>query len=255
MTLVLPETLASMSREQVTELACRAHLGVWTEHKRRLPMTPLHWEWTELLMRERRLCVIAPREHGKTATFTVHHLAWRSMYTPGLWSMVFSQTVEQSKNLLRKIVETVDQTAPWMLRRVRQKSALKVQFANGAWIVGAGAGTSVRGPHPDIIVGDDVLDEKLCLTELQRKRTERWWLGTVGGMGHGGDQRWVQRFPGSPWQQVKIPPTRMYLVGTPFHEQDLLNSMATNPMYKFYRYAAEYRPIDLVPGTLAVAAS
>lgn len=255
MTLVLPETLASMSREQVTELACRAHLGVWTEQKRRLSMTPLHWEWTELVLRERRLCVIAPREHGKTVTFTVHHLAWRSMYTPGLWSYVFSQTDDQSKEIVQKIVDTVEQTAPWMLRRVQQKNALKVQFANGARVVGAGAGKSVRGPHPDIIVGDDVLEEKLCLTELQRKRTERWWKGTVGGMAHAGTVRWVRPFPGAPWRQVTIPATKIFLVGTPFHEQDLLNGMAGNSMYKFYRYAAEYRPIDLVPGTLAVAAS
>lgn len=255
MTLVVPDALANMSRSQVRELACRAHLGVWTEQKRRLKMTPLHWEWTELAMTERRMCVIAPREHGKTETFTVNHLAWRCTYSPGLWCYVFSQTDDQSKELLKKIIDTVDQTAPWMMKRVRQKNALKVQFANGARIVAAGAGKAIRGPHPDIIVGDDVLEEKLCLTELMRKRTERWWKGSVGGMAHAWTDRWVRRFPGSPWEQVRIPPTKIFLVGTPFHEQDLLNSMFTNPMYRVRRYAAEYRPIDLVAGTLAVQAA
>lgn len=252
MSLVLPDALAGLTVAQARELSCRAHLGVWTEQKRRLKMTPLHWEWTDLVMAQRRMCVIAPREHGKTETFTVNHLAWRSTYTPGLWSYVFSQTDDQSKELIQKIVDTVEQTAPWMMKRVRQKSALKVQFTNGARIVGAGAGKAVRGPHPDIIVGDDVLEEKLCLTELMRNRTERWWKGTVGGMAHAGTKRWVRKFPGSPWEQVLIPPTRIFLVGTPFHEQDLLNGMFTNPMYKTRRYAAEYRTVDLKPGTLAV---
>jgi hypothetical protein len=253
--LVLPDALASLPREQVTELACRAHLGVWTEVKRKLRMTPLHWEWTELAMRERRLCVIAPREHGKTETFTVNHLTWRVTYTPGIWCYVFSQTDEQSKELLQKIVDTVEQTAPWLLHRVRQKNALRVRFANGARINAAGAGKAIRGPHPDLIVGDDVLEEKYCLTELMRKRTERWWKGSVGGMAHAGTTRWVRRFPGAPFEPVEIPPTRIMLVGTPFHEQDLLNGMKGNSMYRFRRYAAEYRPIDLVPGSLAVEAS
>lgn len=255
MSLVLPDALASLSREQVTEMACRAHLGVWTEQKRKLRMSPLHWEWTELAMTQRRLCVIAPREHAKTETFTVNATAWRSIYTPGLWTYVFSQTDDQSKELIQKIIDAVEQVAPWMLHRVRQRSALRVRFANGARVDGAGAGKAVRGKHPDIVIGDDVLEEKYCLTELMRKRTERWWKGTVGGMAHPGALRWVRKFPGAPWEQVKIPPTRIFLVGTPFHEQDLLNGMKHNAMYRFRRYMAEYRPIDLVPGSLAVEAA
>lgn len=255
MTLVLPGELADLSQDELREMACRAHLGVWTEQRRQLTMSPLHWEWTELAMRERRLCVIAPREHGKSETFTVNHLAWRSIYTPGLWSYVFSQTDDQSKELIQKIIEAVEQVAPWMLHRVRQRSALRVRFANGARVDGAGAGKAVRGKHPDIVVGDDVLEEKYCLTELMRKRTERWWKGTVGGMAHPGVDRWVRQFPGAPWEQVRIPPTRIFLVGTPFHEQDLLNGMKANSMYRFRRYMAEYRPIDLVPGSLAVEAA
>lgn len=255
MSLVMPDELAGLSTDQVREMACRAHLGVWTEQKRRLKMTPLHWEWTELAMRERRMCVIAPREHAKTETFTVNATAWRSTYTPGLWTYVFSQTDDQSKELIEKIVNAVEQTAPWMLHRVRQKSALRVRFANGSRVDGAGAGKAVRGKHPDIVIGDDVLEEKLCLTELMRKRTERWWKGTVGGMAHPGAKRWVRPFPGAPWTEVRLPPTRIFLVGTPFHEQDLLNGMFSNPMYKARRYSAEYQPINLVRGTLAVAAT
>jgi hypothetical protein len=254
-TAVLPGTLATLTREQATEMACRAHLGVWTEQKRGLAMTPLHWEWTELAMTQRRCCVIAPREHAKTETFTVNATAWRSIYTPGLWSYIFSQTDEQSKDLIEKIVDAVEQTAPWMLHRVRRRSALRVTFANGARVSGAGAGKSVRGGHPDIIVGDDVLEEKLCLTELMRKRTSRWWLGTIGGMAHPPTDRWVRPFPGEPWRKVIIPATRIFLVGTPFHEQDLLNAMFSNTMYTTRRYSAEFRRQDLIPGSLAVQAS
>jgi hypothetical protein len=51
---------------------------------------------------------------------------------------------------------------------------------------------------------------------------------------------------------VVMPATKVHLVGTPFHQQDLLMSMRSNPVYEFRRYAAEFDPADLVPGTTAV---
>lgn len=45
-----------------------------------------------------------------------------------------------------------------------------------------------------------------------------------------------------------MPPTRVHLVGTPFHQQDLLMNMAENPLYTFRRYAAEYEPDMLLEG-------
>lgn len=254
MTLVLPDALADLSPDEAEELACRAHLGVWTERRRGLPMAGLHWEWTELAMTVKRLCVMAPREHSKTETFTVNATSWRTIYTPGLWTYVFSATDDQAKEQLEKIWQAVDQIAPWLTHR-RRPSALKLRFNNGARVDGAGAGKAVRGKHPDIVVGDDVLEEKSCLTELMRKRTERWWKGTVGGMAHSGVSRDVRPFPGAPWEKVHLPPTRFYLVGTPFHEQDLLNVMRTNRLWKFRRYAAEFRPDELVAGSLAVEAA
>jgi hypothetical protein len=52
-----------------------------------------------------------------------------------------------------------------------------------------------------------------------------------------------------------MPPTRIMLVGTPFHERDLLMSMRGNPLYRFRRYAAEFDLALCVDGSLAVEAS
>lgn len=98
----------------------------------------------------------------------------------------------------------------------------------------AGAGKAVRGAHPDVIVGDDVLEEGNCMTALQRKRMERWWFGTIGGMTHPGTWRTLGQ------GKACMPPSKVFLVGTPFHRQDLLMNMRTNPMYEFRRHAAEF---------------
>jgi hypothetical protein len=226
--------LSELRTEEAIELACRASLAVWAERKRSLVHAPLHWEWCELAQTTVRLCVVAPREHAKSETFTVNQTAWRCEYTPGLEAYVFDDAVEE--------------TAPWMFP-VREKNESMTVYRNLSQVRVAGSGKGVRGEHPDLIVGDDVMEETTALTSYQRRKLARWWHGTVGGMAHpgtwrmiGGTRRW-------------FPPTRVHLVGTPFHQQDLLLAMSGNPMYEFRRYAAEFDPTDLVPGTLAVEVS
>jgi len=184
---------------------------------------------------------------------TVNQVCWRCQYTPGLQCYVFAQTGDQAAKLKERIDLAMWETAPWMMERAKAQNTTKTVFANWSQVEVAGAGKSVRGAHPDLIIGDDVLEEGNCLTHLQRKRIERWWLGTVGGMSHPGTWRSLGDQIGAP--KVQMPPTRVHLVGTPFHAADLLMSMRDNPLYTFRRYAAEFDEDDLVPGTLAVEAS
>lgn len=232
--------------EDVEELLCRADLGVWTERKIGLEMAPLHWEWCSLRMHSRRLAVIAPREHSKSETFTVNGTAWESIYNPGLWTYVFAQTGDQSKAMLERIIAAVGVAAPWMVDGMVSQNKQHCVFANYARVDVAGSGKAVRGAHPDRIIGDDVLEEGSAGTSLQRKRVERWWFGTIGGMSHPQTTRAV-----GPRGREKVMPfgsTKVFLVGTPFHQQDLLMGMKENPVYEFRRYAAEFDPGDLVDG-------
>jgi hypothetical protein len=66
---------------------------------------------------------------------------------------------------------------------------------------------------------------------------------TIGGMAHPGTTR---RVLGN--QRVQMPGTKVFLVGTPFHEEDLLMSMKKNPLYQYRRYSAEFQASNLVDG-------
>ena len=256
MTAVLPPKVGRMAEADAIELACRAHLGVWSERKRGMVHTPMHWEWNELAMSCNRLAVVAPREHAKTATFTVNQSCWRARYEPGIWGVIFSATDPLAEKRLTEIKAAMKEAEPWMTDGATVDNANELTFANGSTITVAGAGKKVRGGHPDFIVGDDVLDEQGCMSSAQRKKTRNWWFGTVAGMGHGGDVRTVgeARLGAEPVRRY-FPGTKIHLVGTPFHSQDLLLSMKTNPLYTYRRYAAEFDPADLVPGTMAVEAN
>lgn len=239
----LPPPLLEMPADRALELLCKANPGVWAERNRGFTNSPVHWEWYRVMLRERRLAVVAPREHAKTEIFTVNQTAWRSIYWPGIWTYVFAQTGDQAEKVKERIDLAVSEVHPRLVERARVNSKKETIYANGSAVSVAGAGKAVRGAHPDIIIGDDVLSEQGTLTAYQRQKTSDWWFGTVANMAHAGVLRSLRG-----GLRVAMPPTRMYLVGTPFHRADLLLGMKGNPLWRFRRYAAEYRPDQLVDG-------
>lgn len=242
--------LAGVDTAELEELACRADLSVFTQRRLGYTQAPFHEEWCALAETESRLAVVAPREHSKSATFAINKTAKDSCYIPGFWTYVFSQTLDQAKGLLQRIRESVEVVDEELVAKAERDSSEDLILANGARVTVAGAGKRVRSAHPDRIVGDDVLDDEGTATALQRRKTARWWFGTVTNMAHPGTTR-----PARIWGQtvsVTMPPTTIHLVGTPFHSDDLLLGMKGNSRYKFVRYSAECPPDQRVPGMWAV---
>lgn len=239
--------LASLPKRDQARVLMRANPGVWATIVRGFQNQPFHWEWYDQMMASSRLCVVAPRDHAKTEVFTVNQTAWRSLFRPGTWTYVFANTGDQAKDLKKRIDAAVEDSNPSMLLGARVNTTKDVIYANGSRLTVAGSGSAVRGAHPDIIIGDDVLEESLCLTDFQRKKTRTWWSGTVSNMAHPGT---VRTLPNGRKQPMEA--TRIYLVGTPFHRDDLLLSMRSNPLYQFRRYAGEYNEAQRVGGSWAI---
>lgn len=241
---------------QAIDLACQYHPGVFAERRLGYENAPFHWEWYELGMRERRLAIVAPREHAKSEVFSVISTVHHALYRPGSWQWIFSSTSEQSGRLMERIKAAMAQADIEMVDKAKKFNQTDVIFANYARVTVGGAGKAVRGAHPDRVVGDDILSEGDANSSLHRRRQETWWKGTVGPMAHPGTWRrlgWgdTNRYS----QRIWYPPTQIVLVGTPFHQLDLLMSMRTNPLYTFRRYDAEFEPEELVHGTYAVEAA
>ncbi|GAB3670340.1 hypothetical protein GCM10027597_01450 [Saccharopolyspora tripterygii] len=245
--------LAELPADQVEELACAAHLGVWTQRRLGLHMSTLHWEWADLAMNHRRLALVAPREHGKSESLSVNATAWRSIYTPGIYTYLFALTGDLAEELLARTRTVIDSVRPDLVATAQRDNSTDLILGNGARIRAAGAGKRTRGGHPDVIIGDDVLDDENAGTSTQRRKIHRWWFGSVVPMAHPGTMRRIQHADGTS-RQVELPATRVHLVGTPFHAADLLMSMRDNPLWSFRRYAAEFHPRQLVGDTFAVEA-
>lgn len=215
-------------------MAAATDLAAWVEIRRGMLNNWHHEQWCTLAQDEsiRRLCILAPREHCKSEVFSVNLPAWKSIYVPGHWTYIFSLTVEQAVEMLDRAVGAMEQAAPDLLYVPRRWSNKDKIFANGARITVRGAGSKVRGAHPDLIVLDDILDNESAGTEYQRAKVRRWFFGTVANMAH--------------------PGTKIIVVGTPQHQLDLLmNDLRQNPEYAWIRYQAilEDEYYDLLRGT------
>lgn len=260
MTMMLPkqglEIPSGLDRSTTQAYLDENHPGHYAVKKFGYVNEKFHWEWYRIELEQSRACIVAPRDYSKSEVFSVNCTAWYAEMFPGFWQYIFEDTGDQAKSMLERVVSAVEQANPWMVSKMYREEATDVIFANFSRVQVGGRGKKVRGAHPDRIVGDDVLDEDSTQTSYQRGKVDRWWNGTVAGMGHTGTYRRLGWGKSRGNVQMRwYDPTLFRLVGTPFHEQDLLLSMRKNPIYRYYRYAASFQPGSLVPGTMAVEVS
>lgn len=189
--------------------------------------------WLRLFSAMAFLCLLAPRDHGKSWTVVAYLLwrvwrhnrdPWTCELKPGLpdgrWEAVlFSATKPQAETFFEVFQSLMLANAPLFgdilpdfkrgraatIRNVwsRTRSRLK----NRAEVSIRAFQTSTRGLHPDLIVLDDVLHDKNSLTQYQRDKVWRYFAGTL----------------------LPMSAKQVIVVGTAFHYDDLLHRLRPKP--------------------------
>lgn len=181
-----------------------------------------HREWDELVRKYNRLCVMAPRDHGKTFFFDFAYPIWQSVRLDNNLGYIFSSTQQQASRILEDIKREIE-TNPALARYLPPTTAgrwssTRIRLRNGSQIVARGFGTRVRGAHPFWIVVDDGLNDETVFSETVRQKQIEYFYTAISNL---------------------ITPTgQLICVGTPFHEQDLYADLSRNPRYHFVRYQA-----------------
>lgn len=194
---------------------------------------PHHLEWSELVRKYMRICVMASRDHGKTFFFDFAFPIWRAVLRPGGSGFIFSATQDQAVRILADIKQELE-TNPKLQYLVpdtsqggkgKKWSSTAIQLTNGHRIYARGFGTRVRGAHPDWIVVDDALNDETAYSEVTRKKQIEYFYTAVSNM--------------------VTPGGIIIVVGTPFHQADLYADLAGNEEYIFKRYQALNGPEEL----------
>lgn len=187
-----------------------------------------HAEWDKLAYENKRVCILAARDHGKSAFWSFAFPIWRAFnhrpsLTRGRHSIfIFSATAAQAEIILENI-RTELETNPKLqhlvpTHKTRGWSSKDLRCANGYWIRARGYGTKVRGGHPQDIVVDDGLNDETIYSPTVRQKQIDYFLSAITNMVH--------------------PKGRIVVVGTPFTVDDLYGVLAENPAYAFRAYPA-----------------
>lgn len=196
-----------------------------------------HERWSTLVAKYDKLCINAPRDHGKSFTFSFAYPIWRAYYhwIPKIYKTgayksiprmsvgyIFSNTVDQAIALL-EIVKQEFETNPKLAHllptdRKSTWSKTQIRLANGAIIRARGWGQSVRGAHPTWIVADDCLNDECIYSELSRRKYIDYFYSAITPM--------------------LVPGGQLVVVGTPFHQEDLYQKLKENRIYYFEKFPA-----------------
>lgn len=179
---------------------------------------PVHYQdWADLLEKNDRVLVQAPRGHGKSVFFSLAYPLWR-VIRGKTEVLLVSYSEEQVRRLIREIriaVETIPFLEPLRPSTKEIWGTDQISFANGSFISGLGFGTSSRGRHPDVIIVDDPLKDIGGMTDEDQ---ERAYFGVITGMA--------------------MEKTKLVTVGTPVNFGDLLEKLEHTPTYSQWKKPA-----------------
>ena len=195
-------------------------------------------EWLRLFEQNKKLCLIAPRGYGKThdlraaASWALYR--YRSPSKPE-WAhckdlhfcfeaYLFSDLPRQAERTLEGMKELIG-GSPSLSDALIPKSKdlwgkTRVTAKTGARLITQGRRGGVRGPHPGIIMYDDLLSDADKISETQRRDTLTFFNSKA---------KYMLRPGGTEW-----------FVGTPFSEDDLIAQLKKRKSWKYVRYPAIY---------------
>lgn len=194
-----------------------------------------HREWQEELQKHDKVVLIAPVEHGKTQQIIAKSLHMLGN-DPSRRIALISNTAPMASKLLRAVKQQIEDN-----QRVREvfpdlrrahgmpwhETAITVErptISKDPSIQVCGVYGPLVGSRLDVIILDDVLDFENTRTEEQRKKLIEWFETTVLTRAVAG--------------------CKIYVIGTPWHPDDLLHVLSKRPGFRAKWYSAVENPDD-----------
>ncbi len=201
-----------------------------------------HLEWGDLLMQHMSLCVLAPRDHGKSFFFSNAYIVWK-MYryrsekdffnrkrkdlALSRRGFLITNEIDLGEDLM-EILQTTIEEVPALREKLYPNKAdhwnkRSIRCKNGARLGLKSYGGSFRGRHPGYIVVDDFLKDNVIYSETQRKKATNYFHAVI--------------------MNAILPKGQVIVVGTPFHETDLYGDLKTKVSkkgWKVFEYPGIY---------------
>ena len=199
-----------------------------------------HLEWGQLVMKHKKICVLACRGGGKSYYFSHAVPLWKMYrYKPrnilGKTSMdsmeceegfIMTNENDLAKDLLEKVKNTIEDNEalrerlyPGSSKEEGRWRAEEIRCKNGTKLRTRTFGSAFRGRHPGYIVVDDLLKDNVLYSETQRRRTTDYFHAVI-------------------MNAVNAMYGQVIVVGTPFHQNDMYGDIRQKKNWIFVEYPA-----------------
>ena len=185
-------------------------------------------EWYGILQNDdlHNIALAAPRGHTKSTCFSVNYLLWEIARNPNIRILLVSNTESQSQSFLREVVARVERDENYIEYAGKLKPQIPDKWTSREIIVNrsrfdmkdptistVGMGGTILSKRADIILCDDVLNMENTRTLEQRMKVKDWFDSVL--------------------LPVLNPGGRVIVVGTIWHEQDLLQDLLKSAEYDY----------------------
>lgn len=203
-------------RRLVLERPLPEAVAVFVLHVMGLEVRPFHVELLEHQESARETLSLAPRGYGKSTVLTVARVCVEALRDPDIRILIASKTALQAEVFLRAVKlqlesrECVAVFGPQIGRKWDTREIV-VRGRTTRWaestVTTVGALGPVASRHYELIIGDDLVDERNSRTEVQRESLRLWYYKTF-------------------YPTVVDKDSRLMLVGTRYHPMDLYGKIA-----------------------------
>lgn len=151
---------------------------------------PAHFErWADVLARHKRTLFMSSRGLGKTLCLSYAYPIWKAARDPGSICSIVTSSDPNAKKRIRVIKRAIEKN-PKLRSLLPDKASRKsdswssnlLRLRNGSEIEAFGFTSQVRGGHPNLLILDDVLDDKSLYSDLVRRKSIQTFRGAIEPM-------------------------------------------------------------------------
>jgi len=213
---------------------CRKNFLVFMAVEMGLEVRRPQKEWWSVLSTSENCVFEAHRDSGKSMALIRAYSIWKAKYYNRFVReiLVLGADTDTAADNLEKIKMDLDSNPSLRFLIPKNKrsynTSSKVKLSNGVVLRAKGFFSTLRGRHPQLILLDDVVNERNSSTAEGREKMLRYFMGTVFPMKDRGTG--AMRQAGYKAQLV--------VVGTPQNEEDLYATLSKNKAFAFLRLPA-----------------
>jgi hypothetical protein len=234
---------ALIKRARVDPIAFAEFVMVDEVSQQPIRCAPIHVEWQTYLTENPWAVLVAPVESGKTSQL-IARVLWEIGKNPNIrigWISLGEEQAIKVIGIVRRYIEEskrLREVFPQLKRSTRvgalwNKHALEVErspYVRDATIRAYGQGTAIPGARLDLVICDDILDEKNTHTLELAQGVVAWFDTSV-----------LTRVQDDRRRQIR---GRLWVVGTPWADYDILAELPKRKSFASRVFCAVQNPDD-----------